>query len=138
MFGGQKYVLGGCGSICVHGPESVTSVFHFCFPAPVPVWSSPHIRISAMTDLHICCRRILIAGSSSCQLACARLARKPHSPTILRQPPLPRHKVAKILLMASYSSDKGDDHPISIKFHFCPRSISGCNTGPGRWRWAAR
>lgn len=41
---------------------------------------------------------------------------------------------AKIMLMESYSSDKDDDHLISIKFHFCPLSISSCRAGTGRLR----
>lgn len=123
-----RYVLGRCRPICVpHGVESVTLVFHFLF---LP-WSASHISASAMTGLHICYRRILKAVPLSCQLALGREATKPYDP---QTAPFPTHKVVKILRMASYSSDKGDDHPISIKFHFCPLSISGCNTGPGSWR----
>lgn len=44
---------------------------------------------------------------------------------------------AQVMLMASYSSDKDDDHLISIKFHFCPLSISSCRAGTGRLRWDA-
>lgn len=45
---------------------------------------------------------------------------------------------AQVMLMASYSSDKDDDHLISMKFHFCPLSISSCRAGTGRLRWDAR
>lgn len=134
----NRYVFSGWRSLRVpHGLEGVTfcvSLFSSC-PGACLVWF-PHQGFCYDWPAHMLQKDFngWLILLPTCMWQAGSEATQSYNP---QTAPHSLYKVAKMLLMASYSSDKGDDHPNSIKFHFCPLSISGCNTGPGSRRWGA-